>query len=110
MGAKEARDMINKIAEEMNAKLVNPVDPDFTQSVDNALSRIRNMLISKNKAYGNSALEPVRIFSKSDEQEGLRVRIDDKLSRIAKGGKDDEDAVSDLIGYLVLLKISESKK
>lgn len=39
------------------------------------------MLLAKNAAYGNSALEPVRIFSKADPTEQIRVRIDDKLSR-----------------------------
>jgi len=71
---------------------------------------IAQMLINKNIAYGDSALEPVRIFSKSDAVEQLRVRIDDKLSRLMKGtdyiGDNDID---DLIGYLVLLKIAKEK-
>jgi len=46
---------------------------------------IAHMLIKKNIAYGNSALEPVRIFSRADAREQLHVRIDDKLSRIMKG-------------------------
>jgi hypothetical protein len=53
----------------------------------------------------------VRIFSKADELEGLRVRIDDKLSRIVKGNDSyNEDTITDLIGYLILLKIKESEK
>jgi predicted RNA-binding protein associated with RNAse of E/G family len=38
----------------------------------------------------------------------LLIRIDDKLKRIKNGSlkRDDEDVVNDLIGYLVLLKIS----
>lgn len=80
---------------------------DFLNRVADTLDRIQAMLISKNRAYGNSALEPVRIFSKSDETEGIRVRIDDKLSRIAKGSEMGEDVLMDLIGYLVLLKIAE---
>lgn len=71
---------------------------------------IAKMLIDKNIAYGDSALDPVRIFSKSDPVEQLRVRIDDKLSRLMKGtdyvGDNDID---DLIGYLVLLKIAKEK-
>lgn len=71
---------------------------------------IAQMLIDKNIAYGDSALDPVRIFSKSDPVEQLRVRIDDKLSRLMKGtdyvGDNDID---DLIGYLVLLKIAKEK-
>jgi hypothetical protein len=72
---------------------------------------ICKMLIEKNAKYGNSALEPVRVFSKADNQEQLLVRIDDKLSRIARGaGMDgvDEDTLNDLIGYLILLKIAKN--
>lgn len=68
------------------------------------------MLINKNISYGDSALDPVRIFSKADPKEQLYVRIDDKLSRLMKGtdyiGDNDID---DLIGYLILLKIAKEK-
>ena len=70
---------------------------------------IKELLIHKNRKYGNSALEPNRIFSKSSATEQLLVRIDDKLNRIMKGAgllATDEDVVNDLIGYLVLLNIS----
>jgi len=46
---------------------------------------VERLLLAKNAAYGNSALQPVRIFSKADAVEQLRVRIDDKLSRLARG-------------------------
>ncbi len=71
---------------------------------------IAHMLIKKNIAYGNSALEPVRIFSKADPREQLHVRIDDKLSRIMRGTEyvGDND-IDDLIGYLVSLKIAKEK-
>ena len=70
---------------------------------------IKELLIHKNRKYGNSALQPNRIFSKCSATEQLLVRIDDKLNRIMKGAgllANDEDVVNDLIGYLVLLKIS----
>jgi len=46
---------------------------------------VERILLAKNAAYGNSALQPVRIFSKADPIEQIRVRIDDKLSRLARG-------------------------
>lgn len=70
---------------------------------------IKELLIDKNKKYGDSALNPSRIFSKADAVEQILVRIDDKLNRIQKGAgliANDEDVISDLIGYLVLLKIA----
>jgi len=70
---------------------------------------IKDLLISKNRKYGDSALEPNRIFSNASATEQILVRIDDKLNRIMKGAGilgDDEDVLQDLIGYLILLKIS----
>ena len=80
---------------------------EFNIQVSNILIEIKDLLISKNKKYGNSALEPLGVFSKLSAKEGLLVRIDDKLKRIKNGSldRDDEDVINDLIGYLVLLKI-----
>jgi len=81
---------------------------NFEQKVDKVLKDHKEILMAKNKAYGNSALEPVRIFSKVDAVEQLKVRIDDKLSRLAKGTDfADEDTITDLLGYLILLKVAE---
>ena len=67
-----------------------------------------DMLIMKNRAYGNSALDPVRIFSGCDNVEQLKVRIDDKLSRFARGNDfPGDNDIDDLIGYLVLLKVAQ---
>ena len=82
----------------------------FKEQVFSITDGIAEMLIEKNLKYGNSALEPKRIFSKADSAEQIKVRIDDKLSRIANQNlEDDEDVIQDLIGYLVLLKISQQK-
>ena len=72
---------------------------------------IKAMLLDKNARYGDSAMHPRRIFSRADHLEQLKVRIDDKLSRIATMGPDDadEDTVGDLIGYLVLLRIARRR-
>jgi hypothetical protein len=74
--------------------------------------QIKELLLEKNKKYGNSALDPSRIFSKANPIEQLLVRIDDKLNRIQKGAgllANDEDIIQDLIGYLVLLKIAMAR-
>jgi hypothetical protein len=67
------------------------------------------MLIDKNISYGDSALNPIRIFSTTDATEQLKVRIDDKLNRVKnnQGFAGDND-IDDLIGYLVLYKIAKS--
>lgn len=75
-----------------------------------ACDDIRDLLISKNMAYGDSALDPVRMFSKSNTQEQLAVRIDDKLSRISRGHEYvGDDTIDDLIGYLILMKIARRR-
>ena len=83
-------------------------DNKFQEEVHDVLQEIEDLLVAKNEKYGNSALEPLGVFSQLSAKEGLLVRIDDKLKRIKNGSleKDDEDVVNDLIGYLVLLKIS----
>jgi hypothetical protein len=71
---------------------------------------IADMLCEKNRKYGNSALEPARVFSKADAVEQIKVRLDDKISRLKSSQLDDtEDAVSDLMGYLVLLRSAERR-
>lgn len=71
---------------------------------------IAHMLVKKNIAYGNSALSPIRIFSKAGPREQLHVRIDDKLNRLMKGTEyPGDNDIDDLIGYLVLLKIAKSQ-
>lgn len=65
------------------------------------------MLLDKNRKYGDSALNPVRVFSKASPLEQLKVRMDDKLSRLRNAQDDeDEDPITDLIGYLVLYKVA----
>lgn len=80
---------------------------DFTRALDAELAQLREMLLAKNAAYGDSATNPLRVFSRADATEQLRVRIDDKLSRLARGNDAGEDTVADLIGYLLLLRIAE---
>jgi hypothetical protein len=79
----------------------------FYADVCQVVQSIKELLLEKNEKYGNSALEPLGVFSQLSAKEGLLVRIDDKLKRIKNGSleKDDEDVINDLIGYLVLLKI-----
>lgn len=69
---------------------------------------LKNLLISKNLKYGDSALKPARIFSNASSIEQIKVRIDDKINRIKNSGVlcSDEDTVMDLAGYLILLRIA----
>ena len=80
------------------------------RDIERVVSEISEMLIAKNRAYGDSALEPVRVFSKTDTIEQLYVRIDDKLSRIQRGHEyPGDDTILDLIGYMILLLIAKER-
>lgn len=81
----------------------------FRRDLDIVLGEISSMLIEKNTAYGDSALNPVRIFSKANPLEQLKVRIDDKLSRLARGDNAGEDVIHDLLGYLVIYRIQSNR-
>ena len=75
------------------------------------VKEIETILLEKNRKYGDSALNPCRIFSKADAVEQIKVRIDDKLKRLQNEQNDeDEDVVKDLVGYLVLLMIAKDNK
>ena len=84
---------------------------DETQkSIGNTCDEVKEMLLEKNRKYRNSTFNLKRIFSKASPMEQIKVRIDDKLSRICSNQFDDkEDAVFDLLGYLILRRIIQRR-
>jgi hypothetical protein len=83
---------------------------NFEQEVRKVCDEIAELLIAKNKQYGNSALEPIRCFSKLDPIEQIKIACDHKISRLMRGEGNQEDTELDLMGYLVLLRIAEKRK
>ena len=85
--------------------------------IKEVIGEVLDLLIRKNKQYGNSALEPMGIFAKGSAEELIRVRIDDKLNRLLQGDdsiESDEDVVLDvrlnlLSKYVDKFVIIESK-
>jgi len=85
------------------------------EAVQNAIadecSNVSDLLIKKNRAYGNSIFCPTGIFAKGGWEDAIRVRLDDKLARIrsTSAGEnvadDYEDTILDIIGYLILLRV-----
>ena len=75
---------------------------------------IADLLVCKNRAYGDAALSPLRVFSRADNVEAIKVRIDDKLSRLSRGhdlpDESRDDTIRDLMGYLVLLRVAQRRK
>lgn len=84
-------------------------DAPSGQKIIRQCLEITEMLIKKNISYGDSALNPIRIFSQADNQEQIKIRIDDKINRIKNGsGFAGDNDIDDLIGYLILYKIAKS--
>jgi hypothetical protein len=80
------------------------------EDIKRVCQEVTDLLIFKNRSYGDSALHPSRIFSKTDNVEQLLVRIDDKLSRIQNGHDwPGDNEIDDLLGYLILLKIAKER-
>lgn len=96
------------IPEEKGPVLISDVESAIKETAD----EVRDLLLSKNRAYGNSAINPRKIFSKLNAEEAILARLDDKICRIEnKGVNDDtEDTVKDVIGYLILLMVVRKLK
>ena len=73
-------------------------------------AQLAEFLIEKNRCYGDSALNPIGIFAHGDAEDLIRVRIDDKLSRMARGEAAGEDVIKDLAGYLILLMVAREDR
>ena len=76
------------------------------KGITRVFNEVRDMVIAKNEQYGDSALNPMRLFSKAQPIEQLRVRLDDKISRIMRGAEgieSDADIYRDIMGYCALL-------
>ena len=73
---------------------------------------VEDLLVQKNDAYGDSALNPAGIFSKLKASEAIKIRLDDKLKRIQNVGVSDEteDTLMDCAGYMILLMIAKDNE
>ena len=73
------------------------------------LQIVADTVRSRNATYGDSAIDPIRVFSRASSDEQLRVRIDDKLSRVARGAGATADTLVDLAGYIAILAVVQHR-
>lgn len=66
-----------------------------------------NFLKEKNKRYGDSALNAVKIFSKIETENQICIRLDDKINRVINGKELKKNDICDILGYLELLCIQK---
>ena len=80
----------------------------FPERLRMFLSGFSDLINAKNKAYGNSALEPISVFSKATSSDVIMQQIDHKLSRVKNSDTPSKNDVIDLMGYLTLYCLDQS--
>lgn len=105
-----------KAAEEYEAEL-KAKDSDSApisksqESIAEIVDATKDLLLYKNKMYGDSALNPVGIFTKHIKTAPAKsvpilVRLDDKLGRVRNAPALRINDISDIMGYCTLLLVS----
>ena len=100
-------------ADPITLELHLPPDPNFydtptQKKIKEVMGSMTDLLIYKNRKYGDSAINPKKIFYKGDSTNSILIRLDDKLGRVI-ANPDDKPRVNDvcdIIGYCTLLLIS----
>ena len=72
-------------------------------TIESVCDALKEFLLAKNKNYGNSATEPLKIFSKISNIERMLCRLDEKMSRIKNSDELRQNDVVDALGYFVLI-------
>ena len=87
-------------------------DANPTQSkIREIIEAVKDLLLYKNQKYGDSAINPLCIFTKhiksvDTKTAAILVRIDDKISRVKNADELRVNDVADILGYCTLLLIS----
>ncbi|MGI5059997.1 hypothetical protein E4N89_03260 [Treponema denticola] len=83
-------------------------ETDTRNKINEIMEAMEDLLLYKNRLYGNSALNPKQIFYKGDAVNSILIRLDDKLGRIMANTDENPriNDVADIIGYCTLLLIS----
>jgi hypothetical protein len=104
-----SHDSCNDSADSVSYALrgIDPVEKSPNEdAIREVMGAMTDLLIEKNRRYGDSAITPKNIFSRASSEEGILLRIDDKLSRVMNGKEVRLNDVCDLIGYETLLLIA----
>lgn len=84
-------------------------DKTFT-SINAVINKQKQLMIEKDRQYGNAVLNP-KLFFIEENEIGTVIKglINNKLNRLIHQ-TDNEDAVADLLGYMIFLYIYEESK
>ena len=75
-----------------------------TWAIKQVTTSIQEILIEKNNRYGDSALEPLE-GSKYSPEDGIKIRLTDKVKRIINSTDLRKNDLFDILGYIILLCI-----
>lgn len=78
------------------------------KKISDIMDSMKDLLLYKNQKYGDSAINPKKIFYKGDSTNSILIRLDDKLGRIISNTEEKPrvNDTADIIGYCTLLLIS----
>ena len=82
--------------------------PPTQQKILEIMNAMKDLLLYKNQKYGDSAINPKKIFYKGDSTNSILIRLDDKIGRVMSNTEEKPrvNDVCDIIGYCTLLLIS----
>ena len=82
--------------------------PPTQQNIHEIMGAMKDLLLYKNQKYGDSAINPKKIFYKGDSTNSILIRLDDKIGRVMSNTEEKPrvNDVCDIIGYCALLLIS----
>lgn len=94
------------------SKMRTDTSATTNEQIQTIIEKLEDLVLAKNTTYGDSLQNPVRVFSRATSVESICARIDDKLSRIAAVGVNDEtiDTIYDLMGYYIHLIIAYERE
>ena len=96
----------------VTAHLMSDKDPygevPTQQKIREIMDAMKDLLLYKNQKYGDSAINPRKIFYKGDATSSIQIRLDDKIGRIESNPDPTQrvNDVADIVGYGILLLIS----
>lgn len=85
---------------------------EFLEDLGRVAHSIVQMLLDKNRKYGDSALSPRAVLAKNVTPSMIiRSRMDEKIKRMESAQPDeDEDPLTDFIGYYFLLRVADARE
>ena len=78
------------------------------EKIEQVFDNFKEFLLEKNRRYGDSAVNPLKIFSLHEPENPICSRLDEKLQRVLSSDAGIRfNDTADCIGYLLLLCVQK---